>query len=439
MIVTSVDMRAGWRRALLLIPVACVMVGGWFVVRWHIGNTFAEYPADVETARTAVRLAPDDPQAAFTLARLNERELSPDALIEAERNYARAASLSPNDYRLWMELGRVREAAGDREGGEEALRRAVRLAPAYAAPRWRLGNLLFRRGRIEESLRELKRAGDQDAALRPQIFNLVWRAFDGDVGRVIAAVGESASARAQLIDYLIARERLDDAQALWSSLGDVGRRTEVARAAGENLARTLFGMKRFQAALDVRRGMVEGTGERLPATGQILNGDFEADITAGGAQLFGWQIASIPEAQIHLDSRNGAGGAGRSLRVAFNAPSPFDFSRSISHTVVVAPSSRYRLAYRVRTEELQSVSTLVCEIFDPATNRQLAISAPASSGTSEWATVTLEFTTGAATEGVIVRLVRAPCLDAACPIFGRVWYDDFNLERTGGESQNRLR
>ena len=439
---TFFDMRAVWRRLLLLAPVTAVFVLGWYVARWHIGNTFAKYPADLETARAAERLAPDDPQAAFTLARFKERELSPDAIIEAERSYARATSLAPSDYSLWMELGRVREMTGDAAGSEQALRRAVELAPAYSAPRWRLGNLLFRRGRVEEGLAELRRAGDAEPELRPQIFNLLWRAFEGNTERVITATGRSAEARAQLIDYLIAQHRLVDARRVWEGFNAEERSEAKIRAAGENLARALFNAGQFQSALEVRRSVAiieQGNGQ-LPQPGQISNGDFEADIPVSGTQLFGWRIASVPQAQIHLDPRNGYGGRGRSLRIAFNAPSPLDFSQSISQLVVVAPRARYRLTYRARTENLQSISTLVCQVTDltpPAAERALAISAPVPSETSDWQTIQLEFATGANTEGVIVRIARAPCLDAACPIFGRVWFDDFNLEQIGDNPVRR--
>jgi hypothetical protein len=31
----------------------------------------------------------------------------------------------------------------------------------------------------------------------------------------------------------------------------------------------------------------------------------------------------------------------------------------------------------------------------------------------------------------VVRLRRVPCPEEACPIFGKIWYDDFNLQRAG--------
>ena len=63
--------------------------------------------------------------------------------------------------------------------------------------------------------------------------------------------------------------------------------------------------------------------------------------------------------------------------------------------------------------------------------------APAPGGTNDWQQVSFEFTTGPQTEAVLVRLARAGCPDGVCPIFGKIWYDDFNLERTGGRAAAR--
>ena len=90
-------------------------------------------------------------------------------------------SLAPNDYRYWMQLGRALETANRVDDGEKALRHAVALAPAYSFPRWYFGNLLLREGKQDEAFRELVQASQADPALLPQVFNLSWDLFGGDV------------------------------------------------------------------------------------------------------------------------------------------------------------------------------------------------------------------------------------------------------------------
>ena len=67
----------------------------------------------------------------------------------------------------------------------------------------------------------------------------------------------------------------------------------------------------------------------------------------------------------------------------------------------------------------------------------LAASAPTPQGTSEWQLVSVEFTVGPKTEAVLVRIVRVPCAEGVCPIYGKIWYDDFNLERADGRATAR--
>ncbi|MGI9105573.1 MAG: tetratricopeptide repeat protein [Pyrinomonadaceae bacterium] len=286
-----IDMHALWRRALLLVPVILILVGAWFGARWGFGNTIAEHAPDLDVAQFAARLAPDDPQVHYTLAVLRRRSLLPEELPEALRQYEEAARLSPNDYRLWMELGRVRGQTGDSAGGEQALRRAIELAPLYSSPRWHLGNLLLRAGRTDDAFAELRRAADAHPFdLRPQVFSLAWRVYNADVPLVAAAVGNSAATRAELALYLVKQKQLDDARRMWSSLSEAEQREQ--RPAGEALLRALVEARRFHAALEVGRDLApEGASE----IGRLLNGGFEEEVVAPGKGFVGWQIAPVAQ------------------------------------------------------------------------------------------------------------------------------------------------
>ncbi len=161
-----------------------------------------------------------------------------------------------------------------------------------------------------------------------------------------------------------------------------------------------------------------------------MNGGFESAVGPPGRNYFEWQIAPVAGAQLNLDAREPAEGA-RSLRLLFESPSTLAFG-NVSQVVAVRPATRYRLAHSVRTEELKATGTLVTVIDDAAEpGKPLAASAPIPVGTNGWRQVALDFTTGPKTEAVIVRVQREACLAAVCPIFGRVWYDDFNLQRIG--------
>jgi hypothetical protein len=131
---------------------------------------------------------------------------------------------------------------------------------------------------------------------------------------------------------------------------------------------------------------------------------------------------------MNIDARNAREGR-RSLRLEFNAPGEFTLGQ-FSQLVLVEPRARYRLSYAVRAEELKSAATVAVQVLD-ASGRPLGSGPPAPAGTSDWQQVTVEFAAPAA-EAVSLRVVRVGCPDGVCPIFGKVWYDDFNLQRVGG-------
>lgn len=422
--ITYIPVRAPALRVLLLVPAVLAAAGAWYGLRWCVANTMADYAPDLETAQAAVRLAPEDPLAHLKLARQNRKSFLPEEMPEALRQYEQAAALSPNDYLVWMELGRARGAAGDTEGAVRALGRAAQLAPHYADPRWHLGNQLLRAGRVDEAFAELRLAGDADPGkYRPPVFDLAWQVYGQDLGRVTGAIGNTPSARAQLATVLLGRGRLDDALAVWAGLGAAER--EGQAAAGEALARALYDAKRYRALFDLLR-------ETQPdlAAGRVENGGFEAEIAPAGKRYFGWQVTPVAQAQIAFDPRTRRGGA-RSLRVVFAAPSDLDFHH-VWQLVVVEPGARYRLSFYVRAEDLKSASAPVVQVLDAANpSAALASGPPAAPGTSDWQQVGVDFTTPARAEAVLVRVVRAGCPADACPIYGKVWYDDFDLQRAG--------
>jgi hypothetical protein len=149
------------------------------------------------------------------------------------------------------------------------------------------------------------------------------------------------------------------------------------------------------------------------------------------ANAFGWQVKTTPEAQLAVDPRTSRQGA-RSLRVVFNSNGAFAFN-SISQLVVVEPSTDYHFECYVRTQSLKSAGTPTIEVVDPTDGSHLGTSAQLPNGDNEWQLVTIDFKTPAKTEAVTVRTARASCGPkmAVCPIFGMVWYDDFNLKRVG--------
>jgi tetratricopeptide (TPR) repeat protein len=433
-----IDVRKPLLRALLVVPVALALLFSWYAVRWYMGNFVAEFAPRMEdrrldAAQAAMRLAPDDPWTHGVLASLEKQSLLPEELADAMHHYEEAVRLSPNDYRFWLELGRAREQSGDNAGGEKALRRAVELAPAYAVPRWHLGNLLLRAGRGAEAFAELRRAAEADPTLRPQLFNVAWTLYGQNIDEIKRIVGDSAVARSEFAVYLIGRQRPDDALGIWSSLQPAERKAQ--REAGQAIIKSLLEQKRYRAAQDIFSDLNPG-GDAAKLS-QFVNNGFEEDIDTSAASVFNWQIKSAPQAQIAIDSSVAHSGA-RSLRILFKSSSTLSFN-NVSQLVTVEPAAQYQFECYVRAEDLKSAGTPIIEIVDATDGKTvLGASSPLATGTYDWQPVTINFKTPPQTEAVTVRLNRATCgADAVCPIFGTVWYDDFNLQRSGGATSPR--
>ena len=422
------DARKPVTRAAMILGLLLTVLGSWFVVRWYMGNTFAEFlnPEEngLQMGRRAVSLAPNDPLAHWRLGDVIHKKLPPDQVAQVVDEYQKAASLSPNDYRFWMDLGPALEQLGESERAEKALRRAVDLAPSYAYPHWYLGNFLLRAGNYEEAFNELRRASDAAPELRSQLFNVAWEVYKEDFASLTGAVGGSASARAEFALYLLGRQRIEDGIRLWKTLSDAEKRANVAT--GQSIVSTLVGAKSYHQAADISNDLVPTPAHRA-FVGQILNGGFEENLASQPATVFGWQVKSVSQAQIGIDPNRSHSGS-KSLRIVFQVRSRID-SLNLSQLVLVEPEKQYDVEFYVRTEKLQSGATPFVEIVDATDGSVVAASPPTPDGNSDWQLLALNFKTGPKTEAVTIRVNRGSCQDPICPIFGTVWYDDFNIKR----------
>jgi len=237
-----------------------------------------------------------------------------------------------------------------------------------------------------------------------------------------------------LMEYLINLKRLDDARQLWE--GFDAEQRKILRASGDKLLLRFLEAKRFHDVLAMHQELsaIDGT-QTAAAPEKMGNGGFESAVGAPGQNPFEWQVVPLAGVQLGLDERVRQEG-GRSLRLAFNSTNTLNF-RNISQLVTVEPQTRYRLEYYVRTEELKGEATLVAEVVDAGQpDSVLAASQPLAPGTADWRAFALDFTTAPGMQGVTLRIVSPPCPAATCPIFGKVWYDNFNLQRLGGGGAN---
>jgi len=426
----QINVRNPLVRVVLILFLIVGVVWSYFVVRWYMGNTFAEYfnteTNNVEAAQRAVSMAPDDPLTRWRMGQVRQKVLSLEQQAQAIGEYEKAVSLSPNDYRYWMNLGIAYEQIGETAKAEYALKRAVALAPAYAYPRWYLGNLLVRDGRYDEAFAELRLASQAEPEFQGQVFNLAWQIYSDDSEAVKKAIGESPTTRAQFVVYLFGFNQIDQGLKFWNEMSIEDRKANFA--SGESIIASLKKEHRYHDALKVWNDIAN---DRMRAeVGSIFDNSFEEANSYDLDSPFGWQVSSAPQVSIGVDENESQKGV-RSLHWIFQVRTNVGPVQA-SQLVPVQPQTEYEFEGYVRTDDLESGSTPVIEIVDPVDEKTIVSSPAAPRGTNNWNRVNLTFKTPEKLEAVVVRVVRTSCVSEEtpiCPIFGSVWYDNFSIKR----------
>ena len=413
----------------------------WEAARTGIARTLAEraeLTAEINSADRAIRLAPNDAEAHFARGEVLQ---SNEDYSSASAEFERAVQLRPRDYFLWLMLGVTRDENQDEEGALRALRQAVALAPSYAPPRWQLGNLLLRMGQYDEAFAEMRRAAIGNPNLWPNVIDLAWGIYDGNVDAVVKVIRpESAEARLSLALFLARHNQ--PAAAL-----DQFRQTAItANAKNETLLEELLKARAFNAAYEVWEtihGLPLGTlpdGRVLPlgtlpdgrvSDTRIYDGGFEEPITVGQPG-FGWQITpSVANVTMSVDTNEHQSGS-RSLRIDFRGNSS-PTSPLLTQLVLVKPQTHYRLSFAAQSKAFVSAAAPLITLTDASDPKDAVLSQtpPLRSDTNGWHDFAIEFITNSQTQAMMISVARQSCASDPCPAFGTLWLDSFKISHSG--------
>lgn len=414
------------RPAIAFIALMACLLGMWTAGRAGFSLVLSDYATEnglPDLASEAVRLSPSDPQAHYSQAVVLWKV---GRLAEATKEFENAVALRPSDYILWLDLGYARERNGDQESALAAFKEAARLAPNYARPRWDIGQLLLRAGRRDEAFAELRRAVASRPALLLEVIDIAWNSYSGDARAVQQAIQPRTSREHLVLARFIAKHgRMNEAIQLFRAAG------EVPDDARLSFLTELLAAKRFKEAYEVwSSGQKISDSERGGGINTITDGSFESQIISSKPG-FGWQIAPRLQAlSVSLDVDRTLAGA-HSLLLRFGGDAT-PWERIVSQIVLVEPRTRYRLSFAARTERLVTGGPPVVVVTDASSTegRALGQSVPLQTGTSEWRDYSVEFSTTAVTEGIVIAIQRQHCTSEQCPIFGSVWFDSFSLQKS---------
>lgn len=392
--------------------------------RAGVGRLLANYALEsgrLDAAEAAVRLSPAD---AETHAARAAVLAGAGNAVDAAAEYERAVMLRPHDYALELALGTARDQAGDTAGALAAFDEAVRCAPHYAEPRWQLGNTLLRAGRTTEAFDALRQAAGSDPGLYPSLLDLAWYASERAPKRFVEIINPAnPSERVGVARFLAGRGATTEAVEQLRAAG--GATTEADR---REVTKALLAARSFAEGYGV---WAEGHPGEEHAPGQITDGGFEQPSRRDDPG-FGWQFASDAGDAFKLSVDPVAARAGgRSLRLDFNGNSA-PGAELVAQLVLATPGARYRLRFSARSEELVTGGPLLVRVSSAGAKADapLAESAPLPTGTTEWRDCMVEFATPSDARALRVVVARQSCADGGvCPAFGRIWLDEFKLER----------
>ena len=386
--------------------------------RFGFSRLLARYAATtnaIDAADQAIDLTPNDPDAHRTRASILNRLQRPS---DAVKSLETAASLRYRDDFLWIELGNTREELGDTTGALAALDQAVRWAPHYAHTHWQRGNLLLRMRRSNEAFTELRLAAAANPNYTPSLIDLAWGISGGDIKTTEAALEiNHDTTRLDLIRFLARKGRGKEVVEQIRSLS-----APLATEKQNEFARLLFAEKAYREAFDL---------SHVPNNSILVNGSFEEPVTFNDIG-FGWIIAAQQKSHAAIDVSEKLGGT-KSLVIKLDDTSS-PGTTLLSQTVLVDPGKTYRLSFGVRTKDLVTGGPPVIFVDDANSNQRLAQSENFPTETTPWRTLTVNFTTAATSQAVIIRLQRNNCESRLCPIFGTLWLDEFHIEQTEAAS-----
>jgi len=398
----------------------------WYSARIGYAHTLAKVAALTNiqaVAERSVELSPYDAETRFTRGELLVESQTYD---EAVSELANSTRLRPRDYYLWLELGIARDQAGDQEGALRALRQATSLAPAYAKPRWQLGNLLLRMGQYDDAFAELRKASSSNPGLFPSVVDLAWGISQKDVPSTEATVVPHSDFEHMTLAGFFAKHG-----AFQAAINEFSLVKNKNPDESQSLLNVLLDARAFNEAYAVWATTHQFAINPTTGLGRILNGGFEDRLLLGDPG-FGWQITpNLTNISMSLDETGFQGGA-KSLRIEFRGDSEPQ-AAFVSQLVLVAPEKHYRLTFYARARQIISAALPVV-IVEDASNQTAAVlgqSGAISAVYSDWRALSIEFTTTSKTTAVNVRCQRQACADRPCPAFGTLWLDSFELQSKG--------
>jgi tetratricopeptide (TPR) repeat protein len=412
------------RWLLVVLGIVFFVAASVWIARAYLASELAEN-ISLKNLELAVKLDPHDAEYQLKLGRLYEYSMTEVQPQQALAHLRRATELSPYDPEGWLELGGALEFQGRIPEAEACLRRADSLAPHIPAYQWPLANFFLLQGNIDEAFRHFRVVLAGTSQYDQIVFRTAWKASDNAEMILNELIPPSIPTEFSYLDYLLAQQRLTEAQAVWKRIvsGSEKFNPQQSSAYIDALINNHRPEEAYEAWSDLgRKGLVQSA---LPRSDNdlVTNGDFEDEMVNMG---FGWRVVSIEGVYAGLDSTT-YHSPNHALLVQFSGKQNLDYAQVVQY-VKVPPARSYRFRAFMKTEGITTDSGPRLEVVDPYNQAAVDVLTENMTGNSEtWISVGVDFKTGPQTGLLMVRLRRLPSQKLDNQISGRVWLDDVRL------------
>ncbi len=421
------SMRSRWKqRGLLLVvglpALGLAMAGIRMGIAQRLGAT--EKIADL---REAVRLNPANPDLHFRLGTLETYSLGDSAPADGVQQFERATELSPREARYQEALASACELEGNEACATRAMGRALLLSPMTPRIHWEAANYYLRTNRNALALSQFKRLLEIDPGYGAATFQICSTVMDGPetIEREVLTPASSPKLKLAYINFLTTQGDYDFAYRVWQSLA--ASRAPFNFSSADPYLEHLIARGQVQMAVAVWRDLGRLGVVKRPADEEygnmVFNGSFEqAPLNAG----FGWRYHQEPYIETDFAAPVAFTGR-RSLRVDFTVSKNKEYE-PVNQIVPVEAGRSYSLTAQVRTEGITSDSGPRLRVVDPVCPACLNVTSVATTGTTPWHKITLNFLTGDKTRLVRLSVERPRSRTFPMGITGSFWLDDVSLK-----------
>jgi tetratricopeptide (TPR) repeat protein len=334
-------------------------------------------------------------------------------------NLQKAINFRSDDYALWLKLAKNQQAQNQTTAAEDSFQKVIELAPFYGEPHFYHGIFLVANHRKSEGFEQLRFAFRRNPQYFDEVLTLAWRETNENADETIKLLSpQNSFEKEKIIEFLLDKNIYSTIAALGCRAGDLddGQR--------KNLVIKLFEKRQFFYAHKISESDCNSVNSGAV---NLADGDFETgDLREGFG--FGWRVGDLPETvKIGFDDETKATGR-RSFGVVFDGNSEPSIPM-ISQIVSVGKKRKYRLSFAYRTEKIVSGGVPVLYLISKQLDGDVILKEiNLTTDQKDWHTFSTEIETLKQTEAIEIRLARRSCGQSLCPIFGRLWLDNFTIE-----------